>query len=46
VTRNDRLQRVSDILTDILLECPEDEFWENFDPEVDELRTMVQDLLE
>lgn len=46
MTRNDRLQQVSDILTDILLECPEDEFWENFDPEVDELRTRVLDILE
>ena len=46
VTRNDRLQHVQEVLTDILLECPEDEFWENFDPEVDELRTMVLDIIE
>jgi hypothetical protein len=40
------LEQVYDLLSNYLVdECPEDEHWEDFDPEVDALRTTANDLL-
>lgn len=40
------IEQVYDLLSNYLVEeCPEDEHWEDFDPEVDGLRTIASDLL-
>ncbi|WP_333837424.1 hypothetical protein [Novosphingobium sp.] len=40
------LEQIYDLLSNYLVdECPDDEHWENFDPEIDDLRTVASDLL-
>jgi len=40
------LEQIYDLLSNYLVdECPEDEHWEDFDPEIDGLRTTASDLL-
>lgn len=41
------LRRVLDTLDEYLLDnCPDNENWEDFDPDIDALRNQVQQLLE
>lgn len=42
--RKHALALCEEALTDFLLRCPAEQNWEDFDPEIDNLRTQVQDL--
>lgn len=42
--RKKALALCEEALTDYLQRCPDDANWEDFDPEIDHLRTQVQDL--
>jgi hypothetical protein len=43
--RKEVLQKVFDLLTEYLSdECPDDQNWEDFDPDIDGLRSQVSDL--
>lgn len=45
--RNELLDAMHDLMSSYLVdECPEDEFWEDFDPDIARLRTEVDDLLD
>lgn len=47
IARHRMLRRTLDELDGYLLDqCPDDQTWEDFDPDIDALRTKVQELLE
>lgn len=45
--RREALQRAFDVLTEYLAdECPEDTNWEDFDPDVDDLRAQIDEMMQ
>lgn len=45
--RRKALEHAVEVLTDYLLEnCPDEVFWEDFDPDIDGIRTTIQEVME